>query len=268
MEEADFERRFGGIARLYGNAAFMRFQHAHVCVIGVGGVGSWAAEALARSAVGHITLIDLDNVAESNVNRQIQALGNEFGKAKVIAMAERIHAINPRCVVTQVEDFVTVDETADNLNAMLGRDYDYVIDAIDNARVKAAMIAWCKRNEVRLITSGGAGGRVDPTRIQVADLSRTVQDPLLSRVRTLLRREYGFANDANKSDAKKNFGVECIFSAEPLRTPVSDAACDMDEATHLAGLNCAGYGSSMTITATFGLMMVARVLQQLAHDGR
>jgi len=257
----DFERRFGGILRLYGQAAFERFQQAHVCVVGVGGVGSWAAEALARSAVGRITLIDLDNVAVSNVNRQIQALGDEFGKAKVAAMAARIHAINPRCVVTQVEEFVT----ADNLDAMLGRDYDFVIDAIDSARVKAAMIAWCKRNKVKLITSGGAGGRIDPTRIQVADLSRTVQDPLLSRVRTLLRREYGFAKDSEKTDAKMKFGVECVFSAEPLKMPTSDAACDVDEAAHPAGLNCAGYGSSMTITATFGLMMVARVLQQLTQ---
>jgi tRNA A37 threonylcarbamoyladenosine dehydratase len=194
-QEADFERRFGGIARLYGNEALRRFQQTHVCVVGIGGVGSWAAEALARSGVGHITLIDLDNVAESNVNRQIHALGNEFGKAKVTAMAERIHAINTQCQVIQIEDFVTPD----NLDAMLGGGYDFIIDAIDSAKTKAAMIAWCKRHKVKLIVSGGAGGRVDPTKIQMADLSRTIQDPLLARVRTLLRREYGFPKDPKAS---------------------------------------------------------------------
>lgn len=223
-------------------------------MVGVGGVGSWAAEALARSAVGRITLIDLDNVAESNVNRQIHALGDEFGKAKVTAMAERILAINPQCQVTLIEDFVSMD----NLDALLGRDYDFIIDAIDSARVKAAMINWCKRHKVKLMASGGAGGRIDPTRIELADLSRSVQDPLLSRVRTLLRREYGFPKDP-----KKKFGVECVFSSEPLRRPVM--ACDAAE-TALTGLNCAGFGSSMTVTSCFGQFMVARALQQLAQS--
>ncbi|HQR51015.1 MAG TPA: tRNA cyclic N6-threonylcarbamoyladenosine(37) synthase TcdA [Methylophilaceae bacterium] len=254
-QEADFERRFGGIRRLYGNHALERFRQAHVCVVGVGGVGSWAAEALARSAVGRITLIDLDNVAESNVNRQIHALGNEFGKAKVTAMAERIHAINLQCQVTQVEDFVTPD----NLDAMLSGGYDFIIDAIDSAKTKAAMIAWCKRHKVKLIVSGGAGGRVDPSRIQLADLSRTIQDPLLSRVRTLLRREFGFPKDP-----KKKFGVECVFSSEPLQQPKTGAACDVDVGTqHPTGLNCAGYGSSMTVTATVALLAVASGLRRL-----
>ena len=248
----DFERRFGGIHRLYGAQAFERFQQAHICVVGVGGVGSWAAEALARSAVGRITLIDLDNVAESNVNRQIHALGDAFGKAKVMAMAERIRAINPRCEVTEIEDFVTPD----NLDAMLGRGYDFVIDAIDNGRIKAAMIAWCRRHKVKLIASGGAGGRIDPGRVQLDDLSRTVQDPLLSRVRTLLRREYGFPKDP-----KKKFGVDCVFSTEPLRRP--EAASEIDEQV-LTGLNCAGFGSSMCVTANFGLMMAGDVLRRLS----
>lgn len=252
--EADFDRRFGGIGRLYGDEALARFRRAHVCVVGVGGVGSWVAEALARSAIGRITLIDLDNVAVSNVNRQIHALDNAFGKAKVAAMAERIQAINPECIVTQVEDFVT----ADNLEAMLGNGYDFVIDAIDNARVKAAMISWCKRRKIQLIASGGAGGRVDPARIQFADLSRTVQDPLLSRVRTLLRREYGFPKDP-----KKKFGVDCVFSAEPLKAPQNGAACDTD-ASPITGLNCAGYGAAMTVTASFGLQMVACCLARIA----
>jgi tRNA threonylcarbamoyladenosine dehydratase len=254
-QEADFERRFGGIARLYGNEALQRFRQARVCVVGIGGVGSWAAEALARSAVGSITLIDLDNVAESNVNRQIQALGDEFGKAKVTAMAERIHDINPQCQVTQIEEFVTPD----NLDVMLGGGYDFIIDAIDSARTKAAMIAWCKRRKVKLIVSGGAGGRVDPAQVRMADLSRTIQDPLLARVRTLLRREYGFPKDL-----KKKFGVDCVFSSEPLQQPKTGSACDVDPgAQHPTGLNCAGYGSSMTVTATVALVAVARGLRQL-----
>lgn len=253
--EADLQRRFGGIARLYGDERYRRFSQAHVCVVGVGGVGCWAAEALARSGIGQITLIDLDQVAESNVNRQIHALGDEFGKAKARAMAERITAINPHCQVTQIEDFVTPD----NLDQLLGRGYDCIIDAIDQARAKAAMIAWCKHHPARLMVAGGAGGRVDPSRIRVADLASTTQDPLLSRIRTLLRREYGFPKDP-----KQKFGVDCVFSDEPLRRPLSGAACDAEAAPRLAGLNCAGYGSSMTVTATVGLTMVARVLQQLS----
>jgi tRNA A37 threonylcarbamoyladenosine dehydratase len=253
--EMDFERRFGGVRRLYGEAVFQRFQQAHVCVIGVGGVGSWAAESLARSAIGHITLIDLDNIAESNTNRQVHALGDAYGKAKVTAMAERIRAINPACVVSEIEDFVTTD----NLDDMLGRDYDFVVDAIDNARVKAAMINWCKRRKVKMITSGGAGGRVDPARIELGDLARSVQDPLLSRVRMLLRREYGFPKDL-----KKKFGVECVFSSEPLKMPENGEACDVDDKP-VTGINCAGFGAAMTVTASFGLWMASRALAHLAR---
>jgi len=252
--EMDFERRFGGVRRLYGEEAFQRFRQAHVCIVGVGGVGSWAAESLARSAIGRITLIDLDNIAESNTNRQVHALGDEYGKAKVAAMAQRIHAINPACEVIEIEDFVTLD----NLEDMLGRDYDFVIDAIDNARVKAAMINWCKRRKIKMIASGGAGGRVDPARIQLDDLARSVQDPLLSRVRVLLRREYGFPKDA-----KKKFGVECVFSSEPLRMPENGESCDVDDKP-VTGINCAGFGAAMTVTASFGLWMASRALAHLS----
>jgi tRNA A37 threonylcarbamoyladenosine dehydratase len=255
VEQAeDLTRRFGGVGRLYGPAALRAFQAAHVCVIGIGGVGSWAAEALARSAIGQITLIDLDMIAESNVNRQIHALGDEFGKAKVSAMAERIRAINPACVVTEIEDFVS----ADNLEETLGRGFDYVIDAIDHVRVKAAMINWTKRQRIPMITVGGAGGQIDPTRIDVIDLARTIQDPLLSKVRALLRKEYGFTRDQ-----KKKFDVPAVFSTEPLRYPESGAVCE--ETPGLAGLNCAGFGSSVCITATFGFFAVAEVLKHLAN---
>jgi tRNA A37 threonylcarbamoyladenosine dehydratase len=252
--EMDFERRFGGVRRLYGETAFRRFQEAHVCVVGVGGVGSWAAESLARNAIGRITLIDLDNIAESNTNRQVHALGDEYGKPKVSAMAERIRAINPACEVIEIEDFVTLG----NLDDLLGRGYDFIIDAIDNARVKAAMTNWCKRRKIKMITSGGAGGRVDPARIQLDDLARSVQDPLLSRVRVLLRREYGFPKDA-----KKKFGVECVFSAEPLRMPENGESCDADDKP-VTGINCAGFGAAMTVTASFGLWMASRALAHLS----
>ncbi len=259
MQEADHARRFGGIARLYGAGGLARLARGHACVVGVGGVGSWVAEALARSAVGRITLIDLDHVAESNVNRQIHALGDEFGKAKVAAMAARIRAINPCCAVGEIEDFVTPD----NLDALLGRGYDVVIDAIDSARVKAAMIAWCRRHGVSIVACGGAGGRTDPARIRLADLAQTVQDPLLARVRTLLRREHGFPGDA-----KGKFGIDCVFSTEPPRPPSGGAACDTDAgARPSAGLSCAGYGSAMTVTAAFAMLLAARALDMLAARG-
>lgn len=249
----DYERRFGGIARLYGESALERFGRAHVCVVGIGGVGSWAAEALARSAVGELTLIDLDMVAESNVNRQIHALGDEFGKAKVAAMAERIRAINPACRIHEIEDFVTPD----NLDALLGRGYDVVVDAIDGVRAKTAMIAWCRRQKLPIVTVGGAGGQIDPTRIGIADLARTVQDPLLAKVRANLRRDYGFPRDP-----KKKFGVEAVFSTEPLRYPDAGGACDLPQGP--SGLNCAGFGSSMCVTASFAMAAVSAALRRLA----
>ena len=254
-QSADFERRFGGVRRLYGELALERFQGAHICVVGIGGVGSWAAEALARSAIGRITLIDLDMVAESNVNRQIHALGDTFGKAKTTAMAERIRAINPACQVHEIEDFVS----SDNLPQTLDRSYDYVIDAIDQVRTKAAMLAWCKAHEVPVVTAGGAGGQMDPTLIEIDDLARTVQDPLLSKVRAILRKEYGFTRDL-----KKKFGIPAVFSSEPLRYPETGASCD--EAPSLAGLNCAGYGSAVCVTAPFGLFAASVVLRAIAES--
>lgn len=251
----DLERRFGGVRRLYGDGALQRFQAAHVCVVGIGGVGSWAAEALARSAIGQITLIDLDMVAESNVNRQIHALEGEFGKAKTEAMADRISAINPVCRVNCLEDFVTIE----NMDSMLGSGFCHIVDAIDQVRTKAAMIAWCKMNNIPLITVGGAGGQIDPTRIEIADLSRTIQDPLLSKVRSLLRKEHGFSRDL-----KKKFDVPAVFSSEPLRYPEQESVCDaLPTGT---GLSCAGYGSSVCVTASFGLFAASAVLQRLAGD--
>ncbi|WP_334186921.1 tRNA cyclic N6-threonylcarbamoyladenosine(37) synthase TcdA [Noviherbaspirillum sp.] len=261
QEEIDFDRRFGGIARLYGEAALARFRDAHVCVIGVGGVGSWIVEALARSAIGRITMIDLDNVAESNINRQIHALTDTLGKAKVTALAERVAQINPYCRVTEVEDFIAEDNLAQMITP--GR-FDYIIDAIDNVRAKTALIAYCRTNKMRLITIGGAGGQTDPTKIEIRDLCRTEQEPLLAKVRKRLRAQYGFPRGT-----KNKFGIDAVFSTEPLRFPESAGACetdDSDDSTGVTGLNCAGFGSSMVVTASFGLTAAAQVLRKLAQD--
>ncbi|MES2935791.1 MAG: tRNA cyclic N6-threonylcarbamoyladenosine(37) synthase TcdA [Pseudomonadota bacterium] len=256
-DEVDFERRFGGIARLYGAPALARFRAAHVCVVGVGGVGSWVVEALARSAIGSLTLIDLDNVAESNVNRQIQAMSNTLGQAKVGALAERIWQINPYCRVHQVEDFVTPD----NLDAMIGaHQFDYVVDAIDSVKAKTALIAYCRSHAIRLVTIGGAGGQIDPTRIEMRDLCRTEQEPLLAKVRKRLRSQYGFPRGT-----KTKFGIDAVFSMEPLRMPDSGEACSLDaDERAVTGLNCAGFGSAMVVTASFGMVAAAQVLRKLA----
>jgi tRNA A37 threonylcarbamoyladenosine dehydratase len=257
FEAVDFARRFGGIARLYGAAALEHFRSARVCVIGVGGVGSWIVEALARSAIGHLTLIDLDNVAESNINRQIQAMSDTIGQAKITALAERIAQINPFCQVAQVEDFITPD----NLPQMLGgQRFDYIIDAIDNTRAKAALVAYCRANGLPLLMIGSAGGQTDPTQIAVRDLSKTEQEPLLKRVRKLLRSDYGFPRGM-----KNKFHVDAVFSMETLKFPdqPEGAACAVD-GSGVTGLNCAGFGSSVVVTASFGMVAAAHVLRKLA----
>jgi tRNA A37 threonylcarbamoyladenosine dehydratase len=254
-DEVDFARRFGGIARLYGERALERFRAAHVCVIGVGGVGSWVVEALARSAIGHLTLIDLDNVAESNINRQIQALSSTIGQPKIEALAQRIAQINPFCRVTLVEDFID----AGNLGKMIdGKGFDYVVDAIDSVKAKAALIAWCRAQAIPLVTIGGAGGQLDPTRIEVRDLARTEQEPLLKKVRKILRAHYGFPRGE-----KNKYSIDAVFSMEPLRYPESGDACEVD-ANSITGLNCAGFGSSMVVTASFGMVAAGHLLRKLA----
>lgn len=247
--EVDRERRFGGVGRLYGPEALARLQSAHVCVVGIGGVGSWVAEALARSGVGHLTLIDLDHIAESNMNRQIHALEPTLGQAKVLAMAERIRGINPELRIATVDDFLTPD----NAMALL-QGFDVVIDAIDNVRAKVAMVLACRARRIRLVMAGGAGGKSDPTRIRVDDLSRTEQDPLLAKVRKRLRSEHGFPRNP-----KRPFGIEAVYSCEPLNNP--DAACDLPQGPH--GLACTGYGSSVMVTASVGMFAAARAVERL-----
>jgi tRNA A37 threonylcarbamoyladenosine dehydratase len=257
-EATDLERRFSGVLKLYGTQAFQRFQQAHIAVIGLGGVGSWVVEALARSAIGELTLIDLDNIAESNVNRQIHAMSGEFGRAKVEAMAERVRLINPACTLHMIEDFVTQD----NLTEILNKSISYVFDCIDNFRTKAAMVAYCRRNKIKIVTVGGAGGLTDPQRIRVADLSRTEQDSLLARTRKLLRADYSFPRNL-----KRRFEVPCVYSDEQVRYLGADGQpCFQNPETQSAsGLNCAsGLGSSAAVTASFGLAATAYVLNKIA----
>ncbi len=263
LEPADLARRFGGIARLYGDAGLARLAKSHVCVIGIGGVGSWVAESLARSAIGAITLIDMDMVAESNINRQLVAASDTIGRDKALVMHERITQINPNCTVTVIDEFIS----ASNMSQLIASNVDYVIDCIDDFRTKAALIHYCRQAKIKILTVGGAGGQVDPSKIKQCDLSRTQQDVLLARTRKLLRQDYGFARNV-----KRSFGVPCVYSDEQLvypdgaggvtpQRPVSDGN---DRASN--ALNCAGGMGSIThVTGSFAFVAAGFVLTQLAH---
>jgi tRNA A37 threonylcarbamoyladenosine dehydratase len=252
-----YQRRFAGIARLYGAKALTNFAGANVCVVGIGGVGSWVAEGLARSGVGRLTLIDLDDICISNTNRQLPALEGQIGRMKVIAVAERMRAINPDIQINEVEDFVAEDNFAQYLAG-----HDYVIDCIDSVKTKAALIAYCRRHKIKIIMVGGAGGQIDPTQIKVDDLSKTIQDPLAAKVRNILRRDFNFAKSGKK------MGLECVYSTEQLVYPQADGSvCAVKpQAGEGVRLDCAGgFGAAMTVTATFGLVAVSRVLKYLAQ---
>lgn len=251
----DRERRFGGIARLYGPLALERLERARVCVVGIGGVGSPAVEALARSGVGSITLIDLDHVAESNINRQLHALESTLGQAKVEAMAARVLAINPTANVQCIDDFLTPENAASYLTG-----FDVVLDAIDKVRAKVAMALVCRDAGLQLIMAGGAGGKTDPARVRVDDLSRTQQDPLLAKVRRELRSQHGYPRDP-----RRRFGIEAVYSEEPMQ-PLAERGEGMACAPQ--GLACAGYGSSMVVTATVGLIAASRALASLLTDNK
>lgn len=249
--------RFGGISRLYGEPATDKLQNSHVCVIGIGGVGSWSAEALARSGIGTITLIDLDDVCTTNTNRQIHALTDTVGQPKVEVMAQRIRAINPDVKVNIIEDFVTPENIRQHVNAAM----DAVIEATDSIRAKAAIIYFCKRNKIPVVTVGGAGGQIDPTQITKGDLAKTIQDPLAAKLRNELRRNYGFSKNP-----KRRFGVECIYSTEQLRYPQPDGSVCHAKSVMEGGtrLDCAGgFGAVVTVTATFGFFAAASVINRL-----
>lgn len=251
--DIDINRRFGGVSRLYGNAGLAKLQNAHVVVIGIGGVGSWAAEALARNAVGKITLIDLDNIAESNVNRQIHAIDGAFGQAKVSAMRERILSINPGCKIHEIEDFISTE----NIEKLLDFKCDVVIDCIDDTKAKLALAVFCKARKTPLIMAGSAGGRLDPTRIRAKDLANVTGDKLLAKVRNQLRRDHQFPQASNVKKSA-NFNIICVFSDEVVIKPANvqkDEFCSLENDQNtksITGLNCAGYGSSVCVTAPFG----------------
>lgn len=252
-----FEQRFGGTQRLYGTRAIQVLQKSHVCIVGIGGVGCWVAESLARTAIGHITLVDLDDICVTNTNRQIHALHDSIGEPKVDVMADRIKQINPECKVTCVEDFVTPDNTRE----LLTSEFDYVVDATDSVDAKTAMIAHCKRAKIPIITIGGAGGQIDPTQVGVGDLAKTSQDPLAAKVRYQLRRHHRFS-----SNPKRRFAVDCVYSTEQLRYPQADGSVCMNKSLNDGSvkLDCnTGFGASVAVTATFGFVASARVIDKL-----
>ncbi len=253
----DYLQRFGGLARLYGSAALPRLQAAHVCVVGVGGVGSWVAEGLARSGIGALTLIDLDDVCLTNVNRQLPALDGNIGRPKVEAIAERVKLINPHCQVTTVAEYFTA-KTAETLLA--GR-YDWVVDAIDLMSNKALLIAECTRRGQPVLTVGSAGGRRDATRIRVSDLGGAHGDELLRQVRKKLRRDHGFAKGEGNQ-----YGIPCVSSQEKPVYPWADGTCSSDpqEGSNLR-LDCAtGFGTAVFITGAFGFAAAGEVVRRVA----
>ena len=246
LADADLERRFGGLRRLYGDASYARLRALRVAVVGLGGVGSWAAEALARSGVAALTLIDLDHVAESNVNRQVQATSTTLGMAKPRALAERIADIHPGCAVTEVEEFVDQH----NWPALLPAPVDVVIDACDDVRAKAALAAWALRERALLVVAGAAGGKRRAEKVDVADLAAVTHDPLLAALRQRLRKFHDAARVGR-------IGITCVYSREAVETPDgADCAIGID-----GSLNCHGYGSSVTVTATFGLVAAGAAIE-------
>jgi len=254
--------RFSGIARLYGNHALEKFTKSHVCVVGVGGVGSWTVEALARSGIGSITMIDLDEICVSNINRQLHAMDGQVGKQKSDAMTERIKAINPECKIDCKYTFYS----SKNADQLLSPEFDYVIDAIDRVRAKTHLVASCKERGLPIVVCGGAGGLNDPTKIKVDDMSRVHNDGLLKQVRTDLRKHHRFPKGEQKKI--KKFGVECIFSSEVPVYPTCDGGTTPHKDDAEGGrLNCAsGLGSVTHMTATIGLLAAQRCLTHLANE--
>ena len=264
MANSDLDRRFGGIAKLYGDKGLQKLSESHVCVIGIGGVGSWVAESLARSAVGAITLIDLDVVSESNINRQLVAMEDQIGRDKTAVMKERIGQINPVCKVGIIDEFIDKQ----NIFTLINKQFDYVVDCIDDFRTKAALIAHCRSSKIKIVTLGGAGGQVDPSRIRQTDLSKTQHDVLLAKTRKLLRQEYRFPKNL-----KRTFGIPCVYSDEQLIYPDGKGglskqkpATDPNQAESNA-LNCAGgIGSITHVTGAFAFIATAHVLNTLVSN--
>lgn len=255
-----YQDRFGGVARLYGEQGLEKLRHSRVVVVGIGGVGSWTAEALARSGVGAITLIDMDDICVTNTNRQIHTLVDTVGQLKVDAMAKRIQGINPECRVTPVMDFLSKD----NLATYLPSDIDFVIDCIDSVATKAAMIAYCQRQKIKIVTTGAAGGQLDPTQVTVGDLNKTFNDPLARKVRSMLRRHYGFSRNP-----KRTYSIPCVYSQEQLKYPKPDGSVCQQKSVMEGStrLDCAGgFGAATMVTATFGFVAAAKVVEKLLRQ--
>lgn len=255
-DNADLERRFGGLRRLYGDAGYQRLRRARVAVVGLGGVGSWAVEALARSGVARLVLIDLDHVAESNINRQIQALGSTLGMAKAEALRQRIADIHPGCEVHAVEEFAGPG----NWPGLLPADVDVLIDACDQSAAKLALAAWALQTGTAAVCVGAAGGKQSAQRVEVADLAEATHDPLLASLRQRLRKQ--------GAPRQGRIGLTCVFSRESVAPPLDEAACAADgSSAGITGgitdgsLNCSGYGSTVTVTATFGLVAAGEALR-------
>lgn len=253
----DYDQRFSGIARLYGAAGLARLRVAHVCVIGVGGVGSWTVEALARSGIGALTLIDLDDVCVTNVNRQLPALDGAIGRPKITVLAERVRLINPECRVEQRAEFFTPATAA----ALLEPGYDFVVDATDKLANKCAIIVGCRERGIPVLTSGSAGGRRDGTAVRVCDLAFSIQDELLRQVRRKLRREFDFPRDV-----AADFDVSCVFTPEPPLYPWANGTCRVEpEPGSSLTLDCAtGFGTATFITGAFGFAAAGEVVRRLA----
>lgn len=252
-----YDQRFGGTRRLYGNSEVEIMRAAHVCVVGIGGVGSWAVEALIRTGLGEITLIDMDDVCVTNINRQIHAMTGTIGQSKIEVMAERIKLINPECKINLIDDFITPENQAEYIS----KEFDYVLDAIDSMKPKAALLAYCKSNKIKVITTGGAGGQTDPTQIQITDLTKTIQDPLAKKLRDTLRRHHNFTKNP-----KRKFGIDCVYSTEHLKYPQADGSVCATKATADGPkrMDCAsGFGAATVVTATFGFVAVSRIVEKL-----
>ena len=249
-DAVDLTRRFFGLDRLYGDVPAQKVRSAHVVVVGIGGVGSWAAEALARSGVGRLTLIDMDHVAESNINRQVHAITPSVGMSKVLAMQQRIALINPACQVTCLDEFVVPD----NWPAILPNGVDAVIDACDQVQSKTAMADWARRTKRVFISVGAAGGKRHAHKVDIGDLSETTHDPLLAQVRYRLRKTYGAPQSGKK------LSVTCVFSREAVAPPSSACVAPIDRT-----LNCHGYGSLVSVTSVFGMCAAGWVMDKISQ---
>ncbi len=253
-------RRLGGVGRLYGEDGALVLKNAHVVVVGMGGVGSWAVEALARTGVGHLTLIDGDTVALSNTNRQLHAHDGNYDRFKVDAMKDRVALINPDCEVDVIPEFVS----AETLPSQIPLEAHYVIDAIDDLRGKTALVAYCHANHLPVVVSGGAAARIDPSKLMSADLSQVKGDPLLAKLRTFLRKNHGFPAGSKDPKKTRKFGIVAVFSDEPLKQPGLDTLNALGEAPTAR----VGFGSGMVVTASCGLQLAAIVLNGLISQAR